>query len=53
MLDTVKNPTIHTGTWLCLECHKELETMMNIGYAKRGMCERCNSIKHFIYMVEG
>lgn len=53
MLDKKKYPTIHTGSWLCLECHKELETMMNIGFAKRGTCERCEATKHYIYMVEG
>lgn len=39
------------GTWMCEECHKECVTSMNIGYGKRGTCERCGDSRHFVYMI--
>jgi len=39
-------------TWLCEDCHLELSTSMNIGYGKRGVCQRCGATKHVVYMVD-
>lgn len=44
--------TVPNGTWMCLECHKELSTSMNIGLAEKGICKRCGASKHDIYMVD-
>lgn len=38
------------GTFLCQDCHSDVQTSMNIGLPKNGYCSRCGKLKK-LYMV--
>jgi hypothetical protein len=41
----------HKIEWMCLPCHKALQTSMNIGLQKKGVCDRCDSVGYTVFRI--
>ena len=40
------------GKWMCMACHTELVTRVNIGFRQMGDCQRCGNTRRHVYQID-